>query len=84
LVRVFADRANSDLNRIANMRVTLTQAVRESCYAYADVYCSVYVLIAFHQTIVRICLHDVYLMHTRAESACEAEKEVPGQHKWHT
>ena len=37
-----------------------------------------FVVIAFYQAIRRICLHDVYLMHMCAESACGAEEGVLG------
>jgi hypothetical protein len=59
--------------------------VRESCYVYADVYCSA-VLATFCMEFGRFYLHDVSLMYTRVESAYKREEEVPvrGQHRWHT
>jgi hypothetical protein len=63
------------------------QAVRESCYVYADVYCSVYCCgdrLLQGRAIIKVCLHDVSLMYTCLESAHGVEGGAPGQRTWHT
>jgi hypothetical protein len=42
------------------------------------------VVAALYMATIRVCLHDVYLMLERVESAHGGEGGAPGQHTWHT
>jgi hypothetical protein len=58
------------------MSVTV-QAVREICYAYADMYCSLCAIAFYHATRV-VCLHNEFMIYTRVESAYRTEERNAG------
>jgi hypothetical protein len=55
------------------------QAVRESCYAYANVYYSA-IVIALYRAIRVVCLHNVSMIAIGVEGANQGEEEPSHHH----